>query len=57
MYEYDCFMYVHMCTYCICMYFMYSVVRISLVSNCAIYIIIIVVVVVIIRIMKYCYYY
>ena len=39
-YEYDCFMYVHTCTYCICMYVMtmYSAVRIPLVSNCAIYI-------------------
>ena len=37
-YEYDCFMHVRMCTYCICMYVMtmYSVVRITLVSNCAI---------------------
>ena len=35
-YEYDCFMYVHMCTYCICMYVMtvYSAVGIPLVSNC-----------------------
>ena len=35
---YDCFMYVHMCTYCICMYVMtmYSAVRIPLVLNCAI---------------------
>ena len=34
-YEYDCFMYVYMCTYCVCMYFMtmYSAVRIPLVSN------------------------
>ena len=37
-YEHDCFMYVHMYTYCNCMYFMtmYSAVRILLVSNCAI---------------------
>ena len=37
-YEYDFFMYVHMCTYCICMYVMtmYSAVRIPLVSDCAI---------------------
>ena len=37
-YEYDCFMYVHMCTYCICMYVMTkcSAVRIPLVLNCAI---------------------
>ena len=37
-YEYDCFMYVHRCTYCICMYVMtmYSAVGIPLVSNCAI---------------------
>ena len=36
-YEYNCFMYVHMCTYCICMYVMtmYSAMRIPLVSNCA----------------------
>ena len=36
-YEYDCCMSVHMCTYCICMYVMtlYSLVRIPLVSNCA----------------------
>ena len=34
----DCFMKVHTCTYCICMYVMtmYSAVRIPLVSNCAI---------------------
>ena len=37
-YGYDCFMYVHTCTYCISMYVMtmYSAVRIPLVSNCAI---------------------
>ena len=37
-YEYDCFMYVHIRTYCICMHVMtmYSAVRIPLVSNCAI---------------------
>ena len=37
-YGYDCFMYVHTCTYCICMYVMtmYSGVRLPLVSNCAI---------------------
>ena len=37
-YEYDCFMYVHTCTYYICMHVMtmYSAVRIPLVSNCAI---------------------
>ena len=37
-YLYDCFMQVHTCTYCICMYLMtmYSAVRIPLVSNCAI---------------------
>ena len=37
-YEYDCFMYVHKCTYYICMYAMtmHSAVRIPLVSNCAI---------------------
>ena len=36
--EYDCFMYVHMCTYCICMYVMTmcSAVSIPFVSNCAI---------------------
>ena len=34
----DCFMYVHMCIYCVCMLFMtmYSGVRIPLVSNCAV---------------------
>ena len=34
----DCFMYVRMCIYCVCMYFMtrYSAVRIPLASNCAI---------------------
>ena len=38
LYEYDCFMYVHMCSSCVCMYMMtmYSAVRVSLVSNCAI---------------------
>ena len=42
--EHDCFMYVHMCTYCICMYTMttYSAVRIPLVSYCAFYIIFII---------------
>ena len=37
-YEYDCFVYVHMCTYCICMYAMtmYKAMRMPLVSNCAI---------------------
>ena len=37
-YGYDCFMYVHMCTNCMCMYVMtmYSAVRIPLVPNCAI---------------------
>ena len=37
-YEYDCFMFVHMCRYCICMYVMtmYGVLRIPSVSNCAI---------------------
>ena len=37
-YEYDCFMCVHMYTYCICLYFltMYSAVRIPLVWYCAI---------------------
>ena len=37
-YEYDCFMYVHTCIYCICMYVMtmYSAGRIPLASNCAI---------------------
>ena len=36
--KYDCFVCVHMITYCICMYVMtmYSAVRIPLVSNCAI---------------------
>ena len=36
--EHDCFMYVHMCTYCVCMYVMtmYRAVRIPLVLNCAI---------------------
>ena len=34
-YEYDCFVYVHMCTHCTCVYAMtmYSAVRIPLVSN------------------------
>ena len=38
-YLYDCFMQVHACTYCICMYVMtmYSAVRIPLVSNFALY--------------------
>ena len=33
-----CFMYVHMCIYCVFMYFMtmYGAVRMLLVSNCAI---------------------
>ena len=37
-YEYDCFMCVHVCTVCICIYFitMYSTVRILLVSDCTI---------------------
>ena len=37
MYEHDCLMYVHMCIYCVCMYFMtmYSTVRTQLVLNCA----------------------
>ena len=37
-YEYDCFVYVHMCTYYICVYVMtvYSAVKIPFVSNCAI---------------------
>ena len=37
-YEYGCFMHVHMCTYCICLYFMTqcSAVRIPLVLHCAV---------------------
>ena len=37
-YEYGCFMYVHMCLYCIYVYFMtmYNAARILLVSDCAI---------------------
>ena len=37
-YENDCFMYVHMCISCVCVYFvtMYSDVRIPLVVNCSI---------------------
>ena len=27
MYEYDCFMYVHMCTYCICIHVRYDYVQ------------------------------
>ena len=38
MYEYDCFMNVHLCIHCICMYVMtmYSAVMIPFVSNCAV---------------------
>ena len=37
-YKHDCFMYIHICVYCVCMYFMtmYSAVSIQLVSNSAI---------------------
>ena len=37
-YEYDCFKYVHMCTYCICMHVMtmYSAAGIPVVWNCAV---------------------
>ena len=53
-YEYDCFIYVHMCIYCVCEYFMalYSALMIPLESNCAIYIRFIIIVAVIIIIYK-----
>ena len=37
-YEYNCFMYVYMCKYYVCVYCVtiYNAVRIPLVSNCAI---------------------
>ena len=50
MYEYDCFLYVHMCTYYICMYVMsvYSAVRILFVLNCVIEIILFMIIIIII---------